>query len=433
MLDDLLKLIKNSPRWAQSRLARRLGFAVDEPAEEDPEPETTDHESLWTKLRVSGAQPPVRSGHASVVVNGMMYVFGGYNDGNCHFDLYAFDLTHHHWTKLENKGVVSPDGRASHAWCASADETKLYLFGGSGPHWGQTNMGKLLQFTLATQKWSVVTTAGTHPPPGYGQSMVAIGSKLYLFGGTSGHVYVNDLFIFDQVTATWSCAAATGTKPSPRYKHQAVVSGNDMYIIGGGLYDPPKGPIDMYKFDALSSHWTKVECVGDLPRSRIAHSVVLHTTSSGKATFLMFGGRDETGTRLNELSSLDLATSTWVRLSEDAKAPDARDFHTGVMWESAMYVFGGSNGIERNSDVHRLALAFEPSTLLVLAVQAVQSQLRSNKALQMQYRESYLPLELRTAVQSLNPDVTIASNDQWFPLPDANRAKQKVHPHAFCS
>ncbi|GLE03710.1 hypothetical protein PINS_up012612 [Pythium insidiosum] len=36
MFDDLLKLIRNSPRWANSPLARRLGFRADE-AFDDPD------------------------------------------------------------------------------------------------------------------------------------------------------------------------------------------------------------------------------------------------------------------------------------------------------------------------------------------------------------------------------------------------------------
>ncbi|OQR80861.1 hypothetical protein THRCLA_11922 [Thraustotheca clavata] len=430
MLDDLLKLFKNSPRWAHSSLARRLGFSTSDALDEAKEA-AIEHESQWTKLRVSGALPPIRSGHASVVVNGIMYVFGGYNDGNCHYDLYAFDLMHHHWTHIENKSNVYPDGRASHAWCASADQTKLYLFGGSGPHWGQTNMGKLLQFTIAIQKWSIVPTNGTHPPPGYGQTMVSIKNKLYLFGGTSGHVYVNDLYIFDQDTLTWACIATTGNKPSPRYKHQAAVVGSDMYIIGGGLYDPPKGLIDVFKFDTITCHWSQMECFGDVPRSRIAHSVVVQDEN----TFLMFGGRDENGTRMNELSSLDVTTATWARLSDDVKAPDARDFHSGVMWKHSMYIFGGSNGAERNCDVHRLTLTFETSSLVVLAVQAIQGHLQTHKGLQRQYRsvQHHIPLELQLAIQNLNPDVSIESSDAWFPIPDAQRVKQKIHPYAFCS
>ena len=37
-----------------------------------------------------------------------MYVFGGYNEGNCHNDIYAFDLIHHHWTHIETSNSISP-------------------------------------------------------------------------------------------------------------------------------------------------------------------------------------------------------------------------------------------------------------------------------------------------------------------------------------
>jgi hypothetical protein len=41
MLDDLLNLFKNSPRWAQSSLARRLGFSFTTRGNhQDNDPET---------------------------------------------------------------------------------------------------------------------------------------------------------------------------------------------------------------------------------------------------------------------------------------------------------------------------------------------------------------------------------------------------------
>ncbi|KAF0698174.1 Aste57867_11159 [Aphanomyces stellatus] len=440
MFDDLLKLIKNSPRWAHSSLARRLGFSFtyghhDEDEDSEVIAGRWYVETDWTKLHVSGSKPPVRSGHSSVVgtllltrhhqphvratlVNGVMYIFGGYNEGNCHYDLYAFNLVHHHWTKLANRGGIVPDGRASHAWCASTDETKLYLFGGSGPHWGQTNMGKLLQFSIATHEWTIVPTTGTHPPPGYGQSMVSIHNKLYLFGGTSGHVYVNDMYVFDELLGAWTCLVTHGTKPSPRYKHQAVVVGRDMYIIGGGLYDPPKGFIDMHKFDTLTSTWSPVTCVGALPCSRIAHTVTVYAPDAASPQFLMFGGRDEAGVRLNELSQFDVTTATWTRLEEDANAPDARDFHTSAVWGHAMYVFGGSNGDERNSDVFRYLMRYDPPTLTILAIQSIQEQLRSSRAMQRQYKGAHMPRELTDAIESLNAHVRATSNEAWFPLPE---------------
>ena len=37
-----------------------------------------------------------------------MYVFGGYNEGNCHNDIYAFDLLRHHWYRIETSNGISP-------------------------------------------------------------------------------------------------------------------------------------------------------------------------------------------------------------------------------------------------------------------------------------------------------------------------------------
>lgn len=100
-------------------------------------------------------------------------------------------------------------------------------------------MGKLLRFDLLTQMWHIVeTVGGQHPPPGYGQTMCSIGSRLFLFGGTTGHIYVNALFVFDIPTSTWKKVEGTGQVPSPRYKHQVVASQGHMYLFGGGLYDP---------------------------------------------------------------------------------------------------------------------------------------------------------------------------------------------------
>ncbi|KDO35105.1 hypothetical protein SPRG_01172 [Saprolegnia parasitica CBS 223.65] len=321
-------------------LWKLAGLATSAP-ERAPEP-TKNVDGLWTTI--DGAAPSPRSGHASVVANSVMYVLGGYDKGQCFGDIHAYDLTRREWSKVDWGGAANfAAGCASHAMCVSPDETSIYVYGGSGPRWGAANRDKLLQFTLSTQQWSVVATAGTPPPPGYGQSMVAIGSKLYLFGGTSGHDYHNDLFVFDATTSAWSCAAVTGAKPSPRYKHGAVVVGNDMYIVGGGLYGPRKGPIDLFKFDTLTSHWTEVVCVGDVPPARLAHSVVLHIDSLGQPALLVFGGRDFTEKRTNGLWSLHLPTATWTKLVGSAsEAPDALVFHTAVMWQQRMVVFGGT-------------------------------------------------------------------------------------------
>ncbi|KAJ0392868.1 hypothetical protein ATCC90586_012180 [Pythium insidiosum] len=276
-------------------------------------------------------------------------------------------------------------------------------------------MGKLLQFDIRRKSWSIVDAEGSHPPPGYGQSLCAIGRKLYLFGGTSGHVYVNDLYVFDEDTKTWRKEETNGRRPSPRYKHQVATIGNKMYVVGGGLYDPPKGPIDAFYLDVDTMTWHDVECKGNVPRSRIAHTIV--QLSRDPNCLLMFGGRDDSGMRRNELSELNIATGEWRILEEESGQPDARDFHTAVMHEDQMFVFGGSNGAERNNDVHRFISVHQPPTLLVLAMQALKANIEAYPMKQIQA----LPFELRVGVENINPHVRPSYNTTWFVHLDEKR------------
>jgi N-acetylneuraminic acid mutarotase len=48
----------------------------------------------WTELQCTGSIPSPRSGHAAVLVGGVMYVFGGGStDDTCVDDLYALQLS----------------------------------------------------------------------------------------------------------------------------------------------------------------------------------------------------------------------------------------------------------------------------------------------------------------------------------------------------
>lgn len=269
-------------------------------------------------------------------------------------------------------------------------------------------MGKLLQFSIRDKNWTIVEAEGSHPPPGYGQSICAIGNKLYLFGGTSGHVYVNDLYVFDEATKMWKKEETNGRRPSPRYKHQVAAIGNRMYVIGGGLYDPPKGPIDTYYLDVDTMTWHDVECKGSMPNSRIAHTIVQLSRDSNR--LVMFGGRDDSGRRRNELSELDVTTGEWSVREEECGQPDARDFHTAVMHEDQMFIFGGSNGVERNNDVFRFTVVHQPPSLMILALQTLRTNLNVVTPEQLQS----LPFELQIGINHINPHVRSSYNTTWY-------------------
>ena len=53
---------------------------------------------MWQTLKVEGKRPCERSGHAAVIYEGSMYIFGGKDDENSKLnDLWKFDLTTKTW------------------------------------------------------------------------------------------------------------------------------------------------------------------------------------------------------------------------------------------------------------------------------------------------------------------------------------------------
>lgn len=64
----------------------------------------------------------------------------------------------------------------------------------------------------------------------YGQTLVAgPDNALYLFGGTSGHVFSNELFRLDIGLGVSERLEPANKKPPPCYKHETVVHGNKVW------------------------------------------------------------------------------------------------------------------------------------------------------------------------------------------------------------
>ena len=53
------------------------------------------------------------------------------------------------------------------------------------------------------------------------------------FGGWSGEDYLNDTWSFDTSTRKWTELQCTGSIPSPRFSHAAVLVDDVMYVFGG--------------------------------------------------------------------------------------------------------------------------------------------------------------------------------------------------------
>mmetsp|Transcript_65944 Transcript_65944/g.146034 ORF Transcript_65944/g.146034 Transcript_65944/m.146034 type:complete len:849 (+) Transcript_65944:137-2683(+) len=311
----------------------------------------------WEFLECEGEAPASRSGHTcSLHKNRYLYVFGGFDGTTCFDDLFVLDLDKGQWRKIE-AGGDRPSGRASHSAVTDELAGVMYIFGGSGSHFGYTNKRDLCEFSFETETWRLLSDPLEDTPSArYGQSMVAHREGLYVWGGTHGTNYPTDMHRFDLCSKAWEYVVTGGDCPCGRYRHQAMVKDDLMYIVGGSGVNR-YGDIFTFHFGACK--WQKLICTGtDLSDGRYAHSAVLR-----EGYIYLYGGND--GVRHDDLQQLDLETRVWSRVVVNGECPPGRDFHAAVLRRDSMVIFGGSNGMRRHNDVFEFQLTAKipPCTL----------------------------------------------------------------------
>lgn len=302
----------------------------------------------WEFVNVDGEVPQSRSGHTcSLHKNRFLYVFGGFDGSSCFDDLYVLDLETRRWRQIE-AGGDRPSGRASHSAVTDELTGAMYIFGGSGSHFGYTNKRDLSEFCFETECWRLLSNPMEDTPSArYGQSMVAYELGLYIWGGTHGTNYPTDMYRFDLCSLQWEFVVTSGELPCGRYRHQAMVKDHLMYIVGGSGINRYG---DVFTFNFLTNAWQRLLCTGtDLSDGRYAHTAVLH-----EGHIYLYGGND--GVRHDDLQQLDLETCIWSRVAVHGHCPPGRDFHGAVLRKGSMVIFGGSNGMRRHNDVFEFHL-----------------------------------------------------------------------------
>ncbi len=160
------------------------------------------------------AQTPARSEMPGVVLNGLIYVPGGFG-GETVFQ--AYDPGAELWIDL----APLPEGR--HHLMAAAAENKIYVFGGAAADsWEPTNTTFVYDPSTAT--WS---EAASLPEPRLSGVAVTLNNKIYVAGGVGG---TQDLLEYDPVDDSWRALAPLG---QPREHLAATTVGGLLYALGG--------------------------------------------------------------------------------------------------------------------------------------------------------------------------------------------------------
>eukprot|EP00756_Hemistasia_phaeocysticola_P006388 Hpha_TRINITY_DN13804_c0_g1::TRINITY_DN13804_c0_g1_i1::g.69708::m.69708 len=155
----------------------------------------------------------------------------------------------------------------------------------------------------------------------------------------------------------WRQVKCTGKVPSGRIGHSVCNAGNGILYLWGGVNEgtePERGSRylgDFYRYDFKTKEWSEVELTGAPPAGRAFHSAVMY---EGKV--IIFGGCNGRG-RFNRLSRVNGETGFCEEIEYEGQPPATRYCHTAVEYEGRMLVFGGKCG-GRNSN-KRLADMFE--------------------------------------------------------------------------
>ena len=146
--------------------------------------------------------------------------------------------------------------------------------------------------------------------------MVTFGDKLYLFGGTDGVNWFNDVWSYSPQTNSWTQLECIDYIPSPREGHAAALVGDVMYIFGGRTEEGTDLG-DLAAFRIGSRRWYTFQNMGPSPSPRSGHSM----TTVGKQIVVLAGEPSSAPRDPVELSHAYFLDTSKIKYPSDANAP----------------------------------------------------------------------------------------------------------------
>lgn len=157
---------------------------------------------------------------------------------------------------------------------------------------------------------------GQVPPARTNHTMVTWGDKLYLFGGTDGVHWFNDVWSYSPHTNSWTQLECIGYIPSPREGHAAALVGDVMYIFGGRT-EEGNDLGDLAAFRISSRRWYTFQNMGPSPSPRSGHSM----TTVGKQIVVLAGEPSSAPRDPVELGLAYFLDTNKIRYPADSGAP----------------------------------------------------------------------------------------------------------------
>lgn len=301
--------------------------------------------SLWKKffvdIKTTSTAPVGRLCHTGVVYNDKMYIFGGHitQPSSEYFhtvkqDMHAYDFAKREWKAL------AEDGQRRTEHTTTVIDGKMYVFGGYS---GTGYESSVTAYDFASDSWSLLETKGDIPAARSAHTAVQYGKSMYVFGGWNGNNCMNDLYELKVDTATWTKIRYTGEAPCTRCSHGAALYENGsesvMAVFGGYAIekanDPSKGYLnDLYEFNFATLSWKRSPAWGTLPSPRSRFRMVNHYDS-----LYLFAGWNST-CHFNNLFRYSMKTKQWEEIPTNFAEEGIGQFSL-IVHRDVMYVYSG--------------------------------------------------------------------------------------------
>jgi len=224
---------------------------------------------------------------------------------------------------------------------AAVIDGKIFVFGGVSDTVSVDELGcggianpKMDVFDPMTNKWD--TTKSVMHIGRVSMSACVFEGKIYSLGGQAFGCYENlsSIEVYDPMTNTWDTTKSR--MPENRAGLSANVVNGKIYIIGGWNSSTPKYKTAIWEYDPINDVW-------DTTKSEMPTARAYLTTSVVDGKIYAFGGMNDDNTfdGLNTLEIYDPATNEWDTTKK--VLPAARTYLKSVAVNDAIYIFGGTS------------------------------------------------------------------------------------------
>ena len=255
--------------------------------------------NTWTEITTT-PKPPSRQG-AGLSYDpgqGVVVLWGGYNDGGFHTDTWEYNVASNTWS--ETTPGTSPPQMADTPLVYFASQSQHVTFGQciSGPCSG--NM-VTWAYDAATNTWSDRAPSGTPSGrSGFGFAYHAFRDRAVAYGGAFFTTLYDQTFEYRWSPSQWS-QTASGNPPA-RAGHTMTYRPTDTSVLLFGGSTASGVQSQTWRYDSNGA-WSIVTT----PTSPPARQYAGFTYDTANDVAVLYGGEDGTGTRLSDTWSLGSA------------------------------------------------------------------------------------------------------------------------------